>query len=69
MNPAGWDEDEPGPVAVLVVRAWYEAGGVTRARIWTSLNLPQEPIRSRVVGSVTEIEQAIGEWVGRLRPD
>ncbi len=63
------NEEEGPEVALLVVRAWRDAPDLdhVRARIWTSMQLPEQPLRVRVVASIEELNEVVTQWMRDLR--
>ncbi|MBK6870243.1 MAG: hypothetical protein IPJ14_06110 [Kineosporiaceae bacterium] len=62
--------DEP-TVALLVVRAWREVPEGTddglRARIWSSIQLPEQPLQMTVVASADALDEAVSQWIDQVR--
>ncbi|MFN8080987.1 MAG: hypothetical protein U0Q19_15640 [Kineosporiaceae bacterium] len=62
--------DEP-TVALLVVRAWREVPDGTddglRARVWSSIQLPDQPLQMTMVASVDALDEAVRLWIEQLR--
>jgi hypothetical protein len=62
--------DEP-TVALLVVRAWREvpdgADDGLRARVWSSIQLPDQPLQMTMVASVDALDEAVRLWIEQLR--
>jgi hypothetical protein len=64
--------DRDRSAAVMVVRAWRDGPGPDglRARIWRAVGRGADPpLTEHAVGSLTELEQSVGEGLDRVAAD